>query len=517
MNSIIILSDSGFTRADLGPRVLELTKATIPRPVDDDSSPVVYGVTRNGSETTDFTALLVVGSDEGITYVNSTEGCLLKVVSLSYKKSVVEPGQMIVKMTINEVKDKVLPSRDDMIGFLKLNVGAAYVSFLGYSGDYLKKINDKMEVKQAKDLVGSVTNYYIHNFKLNYKPDHKEVTLYCYSPEYKLKFDIGSSVFSGKAFATDVFNTVVARHITINDKSTWGLNNGASRLNYLKYFDRSTNTTREVLQPFLVQYNESSYDFLRRTAQRCGEFFYYDQNEICVGLPSDTLQNTNAVEIDPNKVKINYDEVDIVTGLDSEVSCFTSSYDSEGGTVESGRKFVPAFTDNPYFTQLDAEHGKVIFDMMMDFEIFLYESYTSFARGTSTGSAIMGFVDTFVQDMVEASIDQNVLSGKFNDTVSKYCGNVGIDNDRKGKGVSAVLLNAFYYYVEKAETLADSSDSAPAVIVGPWAPARAASILSFLRTRDFFFLMVGASASDSPDSAGAVSPGVGTLRRNVRG
>ena len=167
MNNIIILSDSGFTRADLGPRVLELTKATIPRPVDDDSSPVVYGVTRNGSETTDFTALLVVGSDEGITYVNSTEGCLLKVVSLSYKKSVVEPGQMIVKMTINEVKDKVLPSRDDMISFLKLNVGAAYVSFLGYSGDYLKKINDKMEVKQAKDLVGSVTNYYIHNFKLN--------------------------------------------------------------------------------------------------------------------------------------------------------------------------------------------------------------------------------------------------------------------------------------------------------------------------------------------------------------
>lgn len=455
MNSIIILSDSGFTRADLGPRVLELTKATIPRPVDDDSSPVVYGVTRNGSETTDFTALLVVGSDEGITYVNSTEGCLLKVVSLSYKKSVVEPGQMIVKMTINEVKDKVLPSRDDMISFLKLNVGAAYVSFLGYSGDYLKKINGKMEVKQAKDLVGSVTNYYIHNFKLNYKPDHKEVTLYCYSPEYKLKFDIGSSVFSGKAFATDVFNTVVARHITINDKSTWGLNNGASRLNYLKYFDRSTNTTREVLQPFLVQYNESSYDFLRRTAQRCGEFFYYDQNEICVGLPSDTLQNTNAVEIDPNKVKINYDEVDIVTGLDSEVSCFTSSYDSASGAVKSDLKYVPAFTDNPYFTQLDAEHGKVIFDMMMDFEIFLYESYTSFARGTSTGSAIMGFVDTFVQDMVEASIDQNVLSGKFNDTVSKYCGNVGIDNDRKGKGVSAVLLNAFYYYVEKAESLAE--------------------------------------------------------------
>lgn len=455
MNSIIILSDSGFTRADLGPRVLELTKATIPRPVDDDSSPVVYGVTRNGSETTDFTALLVVGSDEGITYVNSTEGCLLKVVSLSYKKSVVEPGQMIVKMTINEVKDKVLPSRDDMISFLKLNVGAAYVSFLGYSGDYLKKINGKMEVKQAKDLVGSVTNYYIHNFKLNYKPDHKEVTLYCYSPEYKLKFDIGSSVFSGKAFATDVFNTVVARHITINDKSTWGLNNGVSRLNYLKYYDGSTSKTREVLQPFLVQYNESSYDFLRRTAQRCGEFFYYDQNEICVGLPSDTLQNTNAVEIDPNKVKINYDEVDIVTGLDSEVSCFTSSYDSASGAVKSDLKYVPAFTDNPYFTQLDAEHGKVIFDMMMDFEIFLYESYTSFARGTSTGSAIMGFVDTFVQDMVEASIDQNVLSGKFNDTVSKYCGNVGIDNDRKGKGVSAVLLNAFYYYVEKAESLAE--------------------------------------------------------------
>lgn len=39
----------------------------------------------------------------------------------------------------------------------------------------------------------------------------------------------------------------------------------------------------EYIQPYLVQYNESFYDFMVRTANRCGEFFFWDGNMLRLG------------------------------------------------------------------------------------------------------------------------------------------------------------------------------------------------------------------------------------------
>ena len=42
----------------------------------------------------------------------------------------------------------------------------------------------------------------------------------------------------------------------------------------------------EFIQPYLVQYNESFYDFLVRTANRCGEFLFFENGELTLGLPN---------------------------------------------------------------------------------------------------------------------------------------------------------------------------------------------------------------------------------------
>ena len=41
----------------------------------------------------------------------------------------------------------------------------------------------------------------------------------------------------------------------------------------------------EMIHPYLVQYNETFYDFLVRTANRCGEFLYYEDGQLILGLP----------------------------------------------------------------------------------------------------------------------------------------------------------------------------------------------------------------------------------------
>ena len=52
---------------------------------------------------------------------------------------------------------------------------------------------------------------------------------------------------------------------------------------HLTYTEGSTKL--EFIQPYLVQYNESFYDFLVRTSNRCGEFLFFEDGKLVLGLP----------------------------------------------------------------------------------------------------------------------------------------------------------------------------------------------------------------------------------------
>lgn len=52
---------------------------------------------------------------------------------------------------------------------------------------------------------------------------------------------------------------------------------------FLTYPDSTNKTYSEFIQPYLVQYNESFFDFLVRVTNRCGEFLYYENGKIHIG------------------------------------------------------------------------------------------------------------------------------------------------------------------------------------------------------------------------------------------
>ena len=81
-----------------------------------------------------------------------------------------------------------------------------------------------------------------------------------------------------------------------DDGTTPLIKTNKNGLRFLKYIESDTttdtngNTTEtnigtEFIQPYLVQYNESFYDFLVRTANRCGEFLYFENGQLILGLP----------------------------------------------------------------------------------------------------------------------------------------------------------------------------------------------------------------------------------------
>ena len=135
----------------------------------------------------------------------------------------------------------------------------------------------------------------------------------------------------------------------------------------------------EFIHPYLVQYNETFYDFMVRTSNRCGEFFYFEDGKLILGLPdsdgtteidsfdSVTMMNTtpgpldikgyarDSMKEDANTVgKLNYSVVKKnAAGFPNEVFPAQMTYNSEVATDEY---LFPLYKDK--FTSVDREWMK---------------------------------------------------------------------------------------------------------------------------------------------------------------
>ena len=143
-------------------------------------------------------------------------------------------------------------------------------------------------------------NYRVFNIQLERKLKSSDVYVIveAFSPDKFLTLDTYCKAYTGKKLVKEI----------IQNKEYWPDNVGSdlSQLvdvhpQFLEFAVTKTEetedpnthkketqqvTTRyEFIQPYLVQYNESFFDFLVRVANRCGEFFYYEGGKIHVGWP----------------------------------------------------------------------------------------------------------------------------------------------------------------------------------------------------------------------------------------
>ena len=89
-----------------------------------------------------------------------------------------------------------------------------------------------------------------------------------------------SKAYVSRKLATDILKT---------ESKAFGLKDGqvvadVKNLRNLVY-KNNDQVNLEKIQPYLVQYNETFYDFMVRTANRCGEFLYFDDGQLTIGLP----------------------------------------------------------------------------------------------------------------------------------------------------------------------------------------------------------------------------------------
>jgi hypothetical protein len=138
-------------------------------------------------------------------------------------------------------------------------------------------------------------NYYVHEILPKDKQDDTGifVKLMIYSMDKLMTLDKYSKVYAGMKLGAEILN---------KERNYFKLGNAAvevdfGRIRMLKYmYSRFINDNKqtgkifsieipsEFIQPYLVQYNESFYDFLSRTANRCGEFLYFEDGKLVLGL-----------------------------------------------------------------------------------------------------------------------------------------------------------------------------------------------------------------------------------------
>ena len=163
----------------------------------------------------------------------------LNLEKLSYDKGIYRPAEMKVTMNVSGQNVK----NSDLVSAFQQKIVKLTIDGETVADDYF--VFKVMPVFKKVSTGSSV-----------------KLELTIFSLDKLLALDKYSKAWSDKKLGVDIFS-----------KEVDSFNLGLSVCSDLQVVDYGSG---EFIQPYLVQYNESFYDFMRRTANRCGEFLYHE-------------------------------------------------------------------------------------------------------------------------------------------------------------------------------------------------------------------------------------------------
>ncbi len=288
--------------------------------------------------------------------------------SLSYSKAIYKPGELIFKLQITGCS----------------GVNAICSTFKGKKIELTAQADNKSS-SIAKD-------YYIFGIQIEKKGNVYYATFQAYDPFKFLTLDKYCKAYTGKKFIQDIFLNKELWPNNITDKNLKGISikdieatqKDIKDLNeqieketdtekkkelekqrneeeenlvvkkgqfiiipkakYLTY--KMGSETKEFIQPYLVQYNESFFDFLVRVSNRCGEFLYYEDGYFNIGWGKKTKKDKDDKEQDDitpitEYVSVNFSDK---TTTAWEESCIVNSHHNYPDRAIKDFPFLPLDT-----------------------------------------------------------------------------------------------------------------------------------------------------------------------------
>ena len=214
---------------------------------------------------------------------------------LTFNRKLYQPNEIIA-----DIQYKSTPKRSELQELLGKKVELSYTRPTPQGGTDSKTIK----------------GFYVHDILPLYKDASGEnlyVRLHIYSIDHQLTRKKYSRTHVAKKLFADI---LLEGTPTASGKKIYHYNMQPTLLScpFATFYDRKKKTLTdlnhivythnsnksEFIQPYLVQYNESFYDFLVRTTNRCGEFLFWEDNSLHVGRSTDQDSNPK-VEIKSNE------------------------------------------------------------------------------------------------------------------------------------------------------------------------------------------------------------------------
>ena len=257
------------------------------------------------------------------TDINMTTGSVRKPGNLTHKttyweRSVTDThwgdqkaaADIKFKLNMTNIRfDKKMYSPNEIVADIQLSVECApnKIRKAFVSKSDLDTIFVNKQVKLVCDETIVCDDYYVHEVIPRRYKDEMWVTLKIYSPDKLMTLKPGCSAFVAQELSSIVekekTNYAIPYLTTYkqNEKgemvidTTTPVGIDCSNMQNLKQTEKGA--TSEHIFPYLVQYDESIYDFLARTANRWGEFMYYESNKLNIGntAPAATTSTKDSI------------------------------------------------------------------------------------------------------------------------------------------------------------------------------------------------------------------------------
>ncbi|MBO4811127.1 MAG: hypothetical protein J5552_06115 [Prevotella sp.] len=344
--------------------------------------------------------------------------CSLSLLSLRYHKKMFQPGLVVAKVQVrdksNDLFNIFFTSKDKLVAFFMGNKKVSLTQTVEKKGGILNQTLSTTTHSIAKD-------YYTYQVEPEYKRDGSEqyadLTLYIYSPDHKLTLDRYCKTYVNKKLCGDILFTALDNK-TIDGKTTIdgilkkaGFTTSTVKftLHTLNYY--SSDTAKEFIQPYLVQYNESFYDLIARTANRCGEFFFYENGNLYLGLPpvnSTTVLHTTGIlsyrykkALDSLVTDKNASVADVYVNTmepRDDDAPEPSIYASDSGTYFSYDELpVDEYLGMLFQKDQFADYGKMLFK---DYWFILIEALNNIMNQTSIAQMLAKLTEKYAEAIV---------------------------------------------------------------------------------------------------------------------
>lgn len=257
---------------------------------------------------------------------------VFSIQDLSFKKKMYEAGEInaVIHVGAKQGKDWERPDKSVLEKLLKKKeVTLSWGT-----------INEKSEIKAGTTIC---KGYYVHELSPRFMSDGMTLTLKIYSPDKVMTIGkhcnswVSAQLAAGilkeqlanfkKPYLKKEASTTVATSDDISNQRE-AITDDISKLKHLKTGDR------EAIIPYLVQYNESFWDFLVRSTNRWGEFLYYEDGKLHIGFDSSSSKSVRIIG-STDKADYNYNSITYCDLNESPVAdedtgevCDSVSYDA---------------------------------------------------------------------------------------------------------------------------------------------------------------------------------------------